>query len=407
MSRVGTIVVAAGASTRAGGTLAKQFAVLGARPMFVAAVEAVLAASHEVIVVAPPGEVRTAEDVLRKFFPTSGAPSAGKRLAVVPGGPRRQDSVREGLSALSPEVDVVLVHDAARPFASKELAARVAAGAEAAGACGPAVPVPDTVKRIESGEDGPRVVRTLDRSLLRLAQTPQGFRRSVLEDAYRGLGDIDVTDDASAVEMAGHSVVVVDGEPGNVKITTAEDLEAARVRSNLNLGLNAGARIGEGFDCHRLVEGRDLVLCGVRVPFDRGLEGYSDADVATHALADAILGAAARGDIGRHVPPGDPRFKDISSIVLLRRVVEIVREQGYAVGNADVTIIAEEPKLAPFVDDMRRALAEALGVGAPSVSVKATTTEGTGPEGRGEVVSSRAIVVLRTSDRAQNEPVPS
>ena len=177
--------------------------------------------------------------------------------------------------------------------------------------------------------------------------------------------------------------------------TTADDLENAQALANRRLGLDPTARVGEGVDFHRLAEGRDLILCGVPIPFDRGLDGYSDADVATHAVCDALLGAVAAGDIGAHFPPGDPRFKDASSLGLLRHVVELVHRRGYAIGNVDVTIVAEEPRLAPFVETMRRRLGEALGISWASVSVKATTTEGAGPEGRGEGMSARAVVVVR------------
>lgn len=395
MSKVGTVLVAAGASTRVGGATPKQFRLLGTKPMFILALEAVLPSSDEIVVVAAPDQIELAERLLAASGVRSGRGEAGARLSVVPGGARRQDSVRRGLAALSPGVDIVLVHDAARPFATRDLVARTVAAAEATGTCVPAVPISETVKRVECDEDGPRVLTTLDRSLLRLAQTPQGFRRELLEDAFDALRDADVTDESSVVELAGHSVAVIDGEAGNTKITTAADLEAARARVNLALGLDAAARVGGGFDFHRLVEGRDLVLAGVTVPFERGLDGHSDADVATHAVCDALLGAVAAGDIGTHFPSGDARLKGVSSLVLLRRVVEIVRELGFVVGSVDVTIVAEAPRLSPFIDAMRRALSETLGIEIGSVSIKATTTEGTGPEGRGEGMSARAVAVIR------------
>jgi 2-C-methyl-D-erythritol 4-phosphate cytidylyltransferase/2-C-methyl-D-erythritol 2,4-cyclodiphosphate synthase len=261
----------------------------------------------------------------------------------------------------------------------------VAGGAR--GAVVPVVPVPDTVKRVDAGA----VVATLDRSVLGLVQTPQGFARSVLVDALAALGDADVTDDAQAVELAGGHVVVVEGEPGNVKVTSPSDLEIARLRVAASVGLGASVRVGIGYDLHRLVPGRRLVLCGVEIPFEKGLEGHSDADVATHAVMDALLGAVAAGDIGQHFPPGDPEYKDISSLVLLDRVVEIVRSRAFAVRFVDVVIVAEKPKLAPFVPQMRAMLARVLGVPVDAVSVKATTTEGMGPEGTGEAISARAV----------------
>jgi 2-C-methyl-D-erythritol 4-phosphate cytidylyltransferase/2-C-methyl-D-erythritol 2,4-cyclodiphosphate synthase len=390
MARVGAILVAGGASTRMGGGTPKQFQLLGTSPMFVLALGSLVSCVDEIVVVAPADAVETARGLLRD----SGV--CGERpVRVVAGGARRQDSVACGLTALSPAVDVLLVHDAARPFATEELARRVLAAVGASDAAIPVVPVPDTVKRVQEDE----VVATLDRSVLGLVQTPQGFRRQLLADALAALGDIEVTDDAQAAELAGYRVAVVPGEPGNVKITTAEDLEAARLRAGLGTGLDAQARVGIGCDWHRLVPGRRLVLCGVEIPFEKGLDGHSDADVATHAVCDALLGAVAAGDIGQHFPPGDPKYKDISSLVLLERVVEIVRARGCSVRSVDVTIVAEKPKLAPHVAAMRETLARVLGVPVDSVSVKATTTEGTGPEGEGQAMSARAVVVVRRSAR--------
>jgi 2-C-methyl-D-erythritol 4-phosphate cytidylyltransferase/2-C-methyl-D-erythritol 2,4-cyclodiphosphate synthase len=388
MPRIGAVLVAAGSSTRAGGELPKQFRLLGVRPMFVLALEALLPISDEVVVVAPRDEIERAEHLVLE----SGARCrAGARPRVVPGGARRQDSVGAGLAALSEGVEIVLVHDAARPFASADLAGRVAAAALAHGAAVPVVEMSDTVKRVEDG----RVVATLDRSVLGAAQTPQGFRRDAIERALQRAAGVDVTDDAQAVELAGGAVAVVAGEPGNTKITTSFDLELAALRLNGELGLDGPARAGVGVDCHRLVEGRRLVLCGVEVPFEKGLEGYSDADVASHALVDALLGAVAAGDIGRHFPAGDPQYEGISSLLLLERAAEIVRSGGFSIGNVDVTIIAERPRLSEFIGAMRRSIAGALAVDPEAVSVKATTTEGTGPEGEGLAVTARAVAVVR------------
>ena len=385
MTRVGAILVAGGASTRMGGGTPKQFQLLGIEPVFVHALECLVPCADEIVVVAPADAVETARGLLRD----SGV-CGEKPVRIVAGGARRQDSVASGLAALSPDVEIVLIHDAARPFVTEDLARRVLAATEESGAAIPVVPVPDTVKRVQEDE----VVATLDRSVLGLVQTPQGFRRRVLADALAGLGDIEVTDDAQAVELAGGRVAVVTGEPGNVKITTAEDLEAARLRVASGAGLDAQARAGIGCDWHRLVPGRRLVLCGVEIPFEKGLDGHSDADVATHAVCDALLGAVAAGDIGQHFPPGDPKYKDISSLVLLERVVEIVRARGFAVRSVDVTIVAEAPRLLPHVDAMRKTLARVLGVPVDAVSVKATTTEGMGPEGEGQAMSAKAVGVV-------------
>jgi len=245
------------------------------------------------------------------------------------------------------------------------------------------------------------VVATLDRAVLRLAQTPQGFRRDVIERAIRRIGDLDVTDDAEAAELAGSEVSVVAGDSGNVKITVPRDLDLARLSVNRRLGLDGPARVGTGTDCHRLVAGRRLVLAGVEIPFEKGLEGFSDADVASHAVADALLGAIAAGDIGLHFPPGDPRYRDASSLVLLARVAEIVRSRGFSIGNVDVTVVAERPRLAPFTRAMSESLAATLGTEPDDVSVKATTTEGLGPEGEGLAITAYAVAIVREvrSDR--------
>ncbi len=394
--RIGTVLVAAGSSTRLGDATPKQFQLLGLEPMFVRALRPLLEVSTEAIIVAPAEHVSTAEGFLRDSGWPDGDMFDGKRVAVVEGGERRQDSVVRGLAALSDTVDVVLVHDAARPFASRELVARVVDAVAACGAAVPVAPVPDTVKRVEGAD----VVATLDRAVLGLAQTPQGFRRTVLDEAYRALGDAVVTDDAQAVEMVGQRVAVVEGDAGNVKVTTPLDLEIAAARAGRELGLPAGARVGTGNDTHRLVEGRRLVLAGVEIPFEKGLDGWSDADVATHAVMDALLGAVAAGDIGRHFPPGDSEYKDVSSLALLERVVAIVAGMGYAATNIDVTIVAESPRLTPHVPDMRQALADVLGIDEDAVSVKATTTEGTGPEGEGLAISATAVAVVQSKPRS-------
>jgi 2-C-methyl-D-erythritol 4-phosphate cytidylyltransferase/2-C-methyl-D-erythritol 2,4-cyclodiphosphate synthase len=393
MARVGVILVAAGSSTRTGGGTPKQFVSLGSEPMFVAAMRAVADVASEIVVVAPPGAVALAEGLLGGSGRGSGDASLRTRVSVVPGGDRRQDSVLKGLAALSPEVEIVLVHDAARPFATPALTASVVEAAERHGAAVPVSAVPDTVKRVEEGV----VVATLDRSVLALAQTPQGFRRDVIERAYEALSGTLATDDAQAAELAGYEVVVVPGDVGNTKITEPLDLEIALLRAGRVPWPGGSARVGTGSDFHRLAVGRRLVLCGVAIPFDKGLMGWSDADVATHALMDALLGAVADGDIGAHFPPGDPRYEGISSMELLDRVVERVRAKGYEVANVDVTIVAEKPRLSPHVARMRESLASVLGVDEGCVSVKATTTEGIGPEGAGLAISAHAVAAVRAS----------
>ncbi len=306
--------------------------------------------------------------------------------AVAPGGATRWESVWNGLQMLPEGARVVAIHDAARCFVSPELICRTVEAAEATGSGVAATPVTDTIKRVD--ESG-RAVATVARDALRAVQTPQTFQVEMIRRAHeiaRSEGFLDITDDAGLVERAYGAVTLVESAPGaNPKMTTQDDLRTAEAL------LMARARFGLGLDAHRLVAGRRLVLCGVEIPFDKGLLGHSDADVAAHALADALLGAAALGDIGARFPDSDPAFKDADSMKLLERVVRFLRAEGWYPGNADVTIVAQAPRLAPYRDAMRENIARALAIPVDRVSVKATTTEGMGFEGRGEGISATAI----------------
>ncbi|BDG06180.1 2-C-methyl-D-erythritol 4-phosphate cytidylyltransferase [Anaeromyxobacter oryzae] len=376
--RVVAIVAAGGSGQRAG--VAKQWLVLGGETVLRRAARA-LAASEAVdalVAVVPAGEEGRAERELAGL---------GKPGRVVAGGAARADSVRNGLAAAE-EAGVVLVHDAARPFASPALAGRVAEAAARDGAALAAVPVTDTVKRA-AGAEPPRVAETLDRRTLWLAQTPQGFRRALLLAAYEaaGAGASAVTDECALVERMGAPVTLVPGEAGNFKITAPEDVERARAI------LEAPVATGVGYDTHRFAPGRRLVLGGVEFEGD-GLLGHSDADVCAHAIGDAILGAAGLGDLGRHFPDSDPAWKGVSSLVLLREIARKAAERGWRVGNADVTLAARRPKIAPRAEEMRARLAEALGVSPAQVNVKATTGEGMGFVGREEGIAAHAIALL-------------
>jgi len=320
----------------------------------------------------------------------SGAELVGptqRACTCVAGGARRQDSVAAGAAALPAEVDVVLIHDAARPFADAALIDRVIAGTTRAGAAVPAIPIRDTVKRVDS--DTRLVAETVPRDGLWLAQTPQGFRRAVLDAAIAlGATGIAATDEAMLAERAGHAVALVEGDERNVKITTPEDLAGARAR------YETPSRVGTGYDLHRLVAGRPLVLAGVVVPSDRGPLGHSDGDVVCHALIDAICGGAGAGDIGRHFPNTDPAWKDAAGLDLLARSLAIVRELGWTVTSADVTVILERPKLAPHIDDICGRLGAVLGLATSAVSVKGKTNEGVDAVGRGEAIAAHAVAVL-------------
>lgn len=327
------------------------------------------------------------------------APRA-QAVRVVTGGERRQDSVANAFDHVATWADVVLIHDAARPFITAGLIERTIDAALAHGAAIAALQSRDTVKRVARQAGGTVIVETIPRESVYLAQTPQGFRREVLAAAVAaGRSGVEATDEAALAERAGYQVHVVDGDPGNVKITTADDLEAARQRMAGGDGPQGPARqrAGTGYDLHRLVEGRPLVIGGVVIPCDRGALGHSDADVACHAATDAILGAACLGDIGRHFPDTDPRWKGASSLDLLRDAARMARDAGYEVVNLDVTVVLERPKIKDAVDDMRAHLAAALGVDLSRVSIKGKTNEGVDAVGRGEAIAAHAVALLRSN----------
>lgn len=310
---------------------------------------------------------------------------------VVPGGAERRDSVWQGLREVSAGTDIVLVHDAARPFISHRVIDACIAAVRRHGAAVVARPLADTVKRATPEGD---VKATLARDRLWGAQTPQGFRYRLLFDAYQRAvaEDWPVTDDAGVVERAGHRVHLVEGEVVNFKITCPEDLALAERL------VCSSPRIGIGYDVHRLAPERPLVLGGVTIPHETGLLGHSDADVLTHAIMDALLGAAALGDIGRHFPDTDPQFHGISSMRLLNRVTGLVRDAGFVPVNVDAVIVAQAPKLAPYLEEMRGQLAAALCLPRGGVSVKATTTEGLGFTGTREGIAAYATACVRMRD---------
>ncbi|MCL1964590.1 MAG: 2-C-methyl-D-erythritol 4-phosphate cytidylyltransferase [Firmicutes bacterium] len=308
---------------------------------------------------------------------------------VVRGGKTRQQSVLRGLEALPARAEIVLVHDAARPLVTRRVIERCIASARAHGSGVAGVPVKDTIKRVDSHG---AVWETPPRAALRAAQTPQAFGVVTLRAAIEALearGEI-ATDDAAAIEASGGTVYMVEGAETNLKLTTPEDLRMAEWM----LGDGPRGRVGHGYDAHRLVAGRPLILCGVTIPYEKGLLGYSDADVATHALMDALLGAAALGDIGCLFPDNDPAYKGISSMLLLRKVARLLREKGFSIGNADVTIVAQRPKLSPYRDAMVRAVAAALTIPPAAVNIKATTTEGLGFEGEGLGICAFAVSMI-------------
>jgi 2-C-methyl-D-erythritol 4-phosphate cytidylyltransferase/2-C-methyl-D-erythritol 2,4-cyclodiphosphate synthase len=318
--------------------------------------------------------------------------SQGFELAkAVFGGATRQASVLAGLSALEADTpDLVLVHDAARPFATPALIDRAIAAGRASGAAVPAMPVNDTVKEVDAAG---RITRTINRATLRTVQTPQAFDFKALLAAHRRAekaGLMDFSDDAALAEWAGMSVTVFEGESTNMKLTTPDDFVRAQALAN-----QTEVRTAMGFDVHAFGSGDHIMLGGVRIPFDRGLSGHSDADVGLHALVDALLGTLADGDIGTHFPPSDPKWKGASSDLFLEFAVERVRARGGTISHLDLTIVCEAPKIGPHRDAIRARVAGIAAIDVSRVAVKATTSEGLGFTGRGEGIVAYATATVR------------
>ena len=370
--KVTAVVTAAGSGRRMGTPLPKQFLKIGGKTVLEKAVEPFEASEHvdEIIVVGSSEFLELCTGLCRQFSKFSRA---------VAGGKERQDSVRNALNLV--EDGYVLIHDGARPYVDMETIMRVLEAAAGTGAAVAAVPVKDTVRQTRGGDNTDSI--TLPRDRLYSVQTPQGFDVALIREAYaaaEGEG-FRGTDDGGLAERAGHPVTIVEGSCRNIKITTQEDLPME-------------TRIGTGFDVHRLTEGRKLILCGIEIPFEKGLLGHSDADVAVHALMDAMLGAAAMGDIGRHFPDTDDAYKGISSMILLQKVRELIEQEGFRLGNADITIMAQRPKISPYIEKMRTNIAAVLGMDAGSINVKATTTEKLGFVGRQEGIAAEAVCTI-------------
>lgn len=380
---VSAIIAAGGRGARFGAVHPKQLVPLGGRPILQHTVEAFTrsAVVTDLVVALPAGLLSSPPPYLT---------GAAKRIDLVEGGERRQDSVANAFARIQDRADVVVIHDAARPLVSDTLIRRTVEAAARDGAAIAALASRDTVKR---GDARGVVAETLPRHEIFLAQTPQAFRVEVLRAALAaGVAAGPATDEAMLAEEAGHPVRLVEGDPRNLKITTPDDLAMAESL----LGSRAAAlRIGNGYDLHRLVEGRPLVLGGVRIPFEKGLQGHSDADAVCHAVTDAILGAAGAGDIGRHFPDTDPAWKDANSLELLRRAAVVVRDAGYDVVNVDVVVIAQRPKLVPYLDAMTASLADALEIPSAQMSIKGKTNEGVDSMGAGESIAVHAVALVQ------------
>jgi 2-C-methyl-D-erythritol 4-phosphate cytidylyltransferase/2-C-methyl-D-erythritol 2,4-cyclodiphosphate synthase len=390
--RVASLIVAAGRGARAATDLGqpKQYCRIGGEAMLTRSIGAF--AGHpgidDVLVVIHPADAA--------LYAEASSPFAGQLLPAVTGGARRQDSVRAGLEALAAQKpDLVLIHDAARPFVDAELINRVIAYLAAHAGALPCLPVTDTLKR---GQEG-RVVETVAREDLWRAQTPQGFKFDAILAAHRAAATDDsreFTDDAAIAEWFGLDVALVEGSKHNRKLTTVEDLKIADEMLRVPRGGASGTvRVASGYDVHALGPGDTVILCGVRIPHTKKLVGHSDADVGLHALTDALLGTIADGDIGMHFPPSDDRWRGAASDIFLKAAANKIEARGGEIVHVDVTLLCEAPRIGPYRDAMRAAMAETLGLDVRQVSVKATTNEGLGFVGRGEGIAAMATATVR------------
>ncbi len=372
-SKVAVIIAAAGKGRRLGGPVPKQYLKIGGEPVILKTLK-VFSELEEIDYIF----VVTNEEYIDRCREIIISGGVKKVEAIVGGGHERQDSVYNALQEVNrkrPGVEYVLIHDGARPYVNEETVLGVIAAAAKNGAAAACVAMKDSVRKAY----GDKSV-SVDRNDYFAVQTPQGFKKSYLIEAYdkalregyRG------TDDAGLVERAGYEVKAVAGDYQNIKITTREDLPVEN-------------RVGTGFDAHRFESGRKLILGGVNIPYEKGLAGHSDADVLLHALMDALLGAAALGDIGVHFPDKDDRYKDISSLALLSKVRELLSENFYSIGNADITVIAQEPKISPYTEEMKSNISDVLKLEKSRINIKGSTTEKLGFTGRGEGIAAEAV----------------
>ena len=399
MGQVIAIVPAAGKGSRMGlGRDGKQFVYLGGKPVLAHTLIALESSSEVdgIILVTRADQVNLGWQVVNDY-------AIGKVQAVVPGGANRQESVWAGLKHMTDDTEIVVVHDGARPLVDTQLIDAAIGGAREYGAVGVAVPVKDTIKVVD--ETG-LVVSTPPRGTLWAIQTPQAFCYEILLEAHTKAKDSGYveTDDCGLVEQLGKPVRLIQGSYRNIKLTTPEDLTIAEALLSVDKDLGDAKRekppiprVGWGYDLHRLVKGRPLILGGVEIPYDKGLLGHSDADVLLHALMDSLLGAMAVGDIGQHFPDTEKRWQGANSLHLLKQVKEIITRSSassLSISHIDCVIIAEQPKLAPYIPQMRLNIAETLGLTPSQVSIKATTNEGLGSVGQGEAIVAHAVATI-------------
>lgn len=438
------VIVAAGSGRRMGGGINKQYINIAGKPVLARSVQCFENDPHidEIIITVRAGEEeKCRRDIIKAY-------GFKKISAVIAGGAERQDSVRAAIDFINSRVSAaaqsgcgfdrsgktihtdsadspfVLIHDGARPLITENIIDSVLEACFMYGAAIPAVPLKDTVKFVDTSVSGAVVTSTPKRGSLRAVQTPQGFRLDIISRAYYSCTpDTVVTDDASLVEAAGMTVHVVQGDESNIKITTPGDTALAEMLLKAlnadNFGQNVSCntdsayaekkssnctaeekflcripRTGMGYDVHAFADGRKLVLGGVDIPHERGLLGHSDADVLIHAVMDALLGAAALGDIGKHFPDSDPRYKGISSLLLLGHVAELLRSNGWLIVNIDATVIAQRPKIAPHIPAMKKNMAKVLKISESQINIKGTTTERLGFTGREEGIAAQSVAVI-------------
>ncbi|MGA3281453.1 MAG: 2-C-methyl-D-erythritol 4-phosphate cytidylyltransferase [Smithella sp.] len=381
------IIPAGGAGTRLKSHVAKQFLLLDGLPILVHTLKVFQESNQidDIIVAVPPDElVSIRQELIEKYNLT-------KVINTVAGGNQRQDSVKNCLEAVTGDCDMVVIHDAVRPFVTEDLIRQVVEAARITGAASAGVRAKDTIK--ETTEDN-NVWATVPRHNLWLTQTPQAFKLELLKEAFTNAYDEKFygTDDASLIERIGKEVKMVEGFYVNIKITTREDMMIADAL--MKKGSKISLRTGFGYDSHRFAVDRKLILGGVEIPFEKGLYGHSDADALIHAICDALLGAVGAGDIGRHFPDNDPQYKNVSSMILLEAVKKIIETRGFSINNIDATVVMETPKLAPYAAEMISNIASALNIAGTAVNIKAKTNEGMGFAGRNEGIAVFATVAV-------------
>ncbi|MGH2398728.1 MAG: 2-C-methyl-D-erythritol 4-phosphate cytidylyltransferase [bacterium] len=380
------IVVAAGRGERLGAPSGKAFVPLLGEPMVLHTLRALEACSliDGIVIVVPAERIAAMADLARSA-------QLSRIREIVPGGRERQDSVLAGLTRIEDQ-GLVVVHDGARPLVRPDIVAGVVKAAADTGAASAGVPMRETVKAVE----GIEATGTVERETLWIAHTPQAFRTELLKEAHQRAREdgFQGQDDAVLVERLGRRVRMVEDSPTNLKITVPEDLRLAEMYLSQTRAAAPPIRTGIGMDAHRFEMGRSLYLGGVEIPAPRGLAGHSDADVLLHAIMDALLGGAGLGDIGTHFPPGDPAYKNISSLVLLARVQEMLGASGWGVTHVDAVVLAEAPRIASYIPEMRARIGRTLHLGGAAISIKATTTEGMGAIGRGEGIAAYAVATV-------------